>query len=181
MDKPMHAPLPWKVEVVWSTSPRASVIVDANGKAVDLRDHANQMLIALAVNEHFKRAARNAEETERAEPDAERNLTPMMRQYLAIKRELDENTVLMFRLGDFYEMFMDDARRAAPLLGLCLTHRAGQPMCGIPVHAIDTYLAKCVRAGITVALADQMEPIGRRLPARREITRIVTPNGKEAR
>ena len=60
MDKPMHAPLPWKVEVVWSTSPRASVIVDANGKAVDLRDHANQMLIALAVNEHFKRAERAA-------------------------------------------------------------------------------------------------------------------------
>ena len=54
----MHAPTPWKVEVVWSASPRASVVVDANGKAVDLTDHANQMLVCLAVNAHHKRGSR---------------------------------------------------------------------------------------------------------------------------
>ena len=84
-------------------------------------------------------------------------LTPMLRQYAAMKREMDGDTLLLFRLGDFYELFMDDAREAAPLLGLALTHRAGQPMCGIPHHAIDSYLAKLVRLGRKAAICDQME------------------------
>lgn len=105
-------------------------------------------------------------------------LTPMLRQYRAMRQELDGDALLLFRLGDFYELFMDDARRAAPLLGLALTHRAGQPMCGIPHHAIDAYLAKIVRAGLKAAICDQMEDPrsvkGGRM-VRREITRIVTP------
>ena len=105
-------------------------------------------------------------------------LTPMLRQYRAMRQELDGDALLLFRLGDFYELFMDDARRAAPLLGLALTHRASQPMCGIPHHAIDAYLAKIVRAGLKAAICDQMEDPksvkGGRM-VRREITRIVTP------
>ena len=105
-------------------------------------------------------------------------LTPMLRQYRAMKRELDGDALLLFRLGDFYELFMDDAREAASLLGLALTHRAGQPMCGIPHHALDSYLAKIVRAGRKAAICDQMEDPksvkGGRM-VRREITRIVTP------
>ena len=107
-------------------------------------------------------------------------LTPMQRQYRAIKRELPPGAILMFRLGDFYEMFMYDARRIAPVCGLALTHRAGQPMCGIPHHAIDAYLAKITRAGYKVAIAEQMEPLNKRGVIRREVTRIVTPDGKEA-
>ena len=105
-------------------------------------------------------------------------LTPMLRQYRAMRQDLDGDALLLFRLGDFYELFMDDARRAAPLLGLALTHRAGQPMCGIPHHALDAYLAKIVRAGLKAAICDQMEDPksvkGGRM-VRREITRIVTP------
>ena len=78
---------------------------------------------------------------------ATEELTPMMRQYRRIKAELPEGVILMFRLGDFYEMFFEDAQIAAPILGLVQTHRAGSPMCGIPYHAIDTYLAKLIRAG----------------------------------
>lgn len=104
-----------------------------------------------------------------------RNLTPMIRQYLALKQDLAENTLLLFRVGDFYEMFMDDARKVAPLLKLALTHRADQPMCGIPHHAIDCYLAKLVKFGYKVAIADQMECWPKRNdPMRREVTRIVT-------
>ena len=105
-------------------------------------------------------------------------LTPMLRQYRAMKQEMDGDALLLFRLGDFYELFMDDAREAASLLGLALTHRAGQPMCGIPHHALDSYLAKIVRAGRKAAICDQMEDPksvkGGRM-VRREITRIVTP------
>ncbi|MBR1837055.1 MAG: DNA mismatch repair protein MutS, partial [Kiritimatiellae bacterium] len=105
-------------------------------------------------------------------------LTPMLEQYRAMKREMDADALLLFRLGDFYELFMDDAREAASLLGLALTHRAGQPMCGIPHHALDSYLAKIVRAGRKAAICDQMEDpksvkAGRMV--RREVTRIVTP------
>ena len=109
---------------------------------------------------------------------AEERLTPMLEQYRTMKREMDSDALLLFRLGDFYELFMDDAREAASLLGLALTHRAGQPMCGIPHHALDAYLAKIVRAGRKAAICDQMEDPksvkGGRM-VRREVTRIVTP------
>ena len=103
-------------------------------------------------------------------------LTPMMRQYRRIKTELPEGVILLFRLGDFYEMFFDDARVAAPLLGVALTQRAGTPMCGVPYHAIDAYLAKLIRAGKKAAICDQMEdPSQAKGIVRREVTRVVTP------
>ena len=103
-------------------------------------------------------------------------LTPMMRQYLAMKREIPEGAILMFRLGDFYEMFAEDAQRASPVLGATLTQRNGMPMCGVPYHALDSYLAKLIRAGMTAALCDQVEdPKFAKGLVRREITRIVTP------
>ncbi len=105
-------------------------------------------------------------------------LTPMQRQYRAIKRELPPGAILMFRLGDFYEMFGEDAVVASPILGATLTRRAGQPMCGIPYHALDAYLAKLIRAGKTAALCDQMEDprtVKKGAIVRREVTRIVTP------
>ena len=102
--------------------------------------------------------------------------TPMMRQYLAMKREIPAGAILMFRLGDFYEMFGEDAIVASPVLGATLTQRNGMPMCGVPYHALDSYLAKLVRAGKTAALCDQVEdPRTAKGLVRREITRIVTP------
>ena len=103
-------------------------------------------------------------------------LTPMMRQYLAIKREVPAGAIVMFRLGDFYEMFGEDAIVAAPILGATLTHRGDQPMCGVPYHALNSYLAKLIRAGKTAALCDQVEdPKRAKGLVRREVTRIVTP------
>ncbi len=100
----------------------------------------------------------------------------MMRQYRRIQSELPPGTLLMFRLGDFYEMFFDDARTAAPILGLALTSRAGVPMCGVPHHALDGYLAKLIRAGRKAAICDQMEdPATAKGIVRREVTRVVTP------
>ncbi len=103
-------------------------------------------------------------------------LTPMMRQYLAMKREIPAGAILMFRLGDFYEMFGEDAVVASPILGATLTHRGSQPMCGVPFHALNAYLAKLIRAGKTAALCEQVEdPKTAKGLVRREITRIVTP------
>ena len=103
-------------------------------------------------------------------------LTPMMRQYLALKREIPQGAILMFRLGDFYEMFGEDALAASPILGATLTQRNGSPMCGVPYHALNSYLAKLIRAGKTAALCDQVEdPKFAKGLVRREITRIVTP------
>ncbi len=105
-------------------------------------------------------------------------LTPMQRQYRAIKRELPPGAILMFRLGDFYEMFGEDAVTAAPILGATLTQRAGSPLCGVPYHALDAYLAKLIRAGKTAAICEQMEDprkVKKGHIVRREVTRIVTP------
>jgi len=103
-------------------------------------------------------------------------LTPMMRQYRRIKSELPSGVILLFRLGDFYEMFFEDAREASPILGVALTQRAGVPMCGVPYHAIDSYLAKLIRAGRKAAICDQMEdPATAKGIVRREVTRVVTP------
>ena len=103
-------------------------------------------------------------------------LTPMMRQYLRIKSEIPKGAILMFRLGDFYEMFGEDAVIASPVLGATLTHRNNQPMCGVPYHALNTYLSKLIRAGMTAALCDQVEdPKTAKGIVRREVTRIVTP------
>ena len=100
----------------------------------------------------------------------------MMRQYRRTKEELGGDTVLFFRMGDFYEMFFEDAHRAAPILGVAITKRAGVPMCGVPYHALDNYLAKVIRAGLKAAVCEQTEdPKKAKGLVRREITRIVSP------
>ena len=102
----------------------------------------------------------------------------MQRQYRAIKTALPPGSILMFRLGDFYEMFGEDAVIASPILGATLTQRGGAPLCGIPYHALDAYLAKLIRAGKTAAICDQMEDprlVKKGQVVRREVTRIVTP------
>jgi DNA mismatch repair protein MutS len=103
-------------------------------------------------------------------------LTPMMRQYRRIKSELPAGVILFFRLGDFYEMFFDDAKEAAPILGIAFTQRNGMPMCGVPYHAVDNYLAKLLNAGRKVAICDQVEdPGASKGIVRREVTRVITP------
>jgi len=102
--------------------------------------------------------------------------TPMMSQYRRIKGELPPDTILFFRLGDFYEMFFEDAKEASAILDIALTKRQSYPMCGVPYHAADLYLSKLIRAGKKVAICDQMEdPSVARGIVRREVTRIVTP------
>ena len=109
-------------------------------------------------------------------PPQTEELTPMMRQYRRIKSELPEGVILLFRLGDFYEMFFEDAREAAPILGVALTQRASVPMCGVPHHALEGYLAKLIRAGRKAAVCEQMEdPASVKGIVRREVTRVVTP------
>jgi DNA mismatch repair protein MutS len=106
--------------------------------------------------------------------------TPMLEQYWALKREAGD-ALLLYRLGDFYEMFFEDAAYAAPLLGLVLTARhkdsdVEAPMCGIPQHALEPYLAKLVAAGRKVAISEQTEaPAKGRTLVARKIVRIVTP------
>ncbi|MHB1078842.1 MAG: DNA mismatch repair protein MutS [Prosthecobacter sp.] len=81
--------------------------------------------------------------------------TPMMKQYLAIRRELPEDVLLFFRLGDFYELFFEDAKTASPILNVALTKRNGVPMCGVPHHSSQGYIAKLIKAGKRVAIAEQ--------------------------
>jgi DNA mismatch repair protein MutS len=104
-----------------------------------------------------------------------KKLTPMMQQYLEVRRSLPPNTLLLFRLGDFYEMFDEDAREGAALLGITLTNRNGQPMAGIPYHAADNYLQKVLRAGMKVAICDQVETPRPGQLVKRALTRILTP------
>ncbi len=81
--------------------------------------------------------------------------TPMMKQYLAIRRELPEDVLLMYRLGDFYELFFEDAKTASPILNVALTKRNGVPMCGVPHHSSQGYIAKLIKGGKRVAIAEQ--------------------------
>jgi DNA mismatch repair protein MutS len=106
--------------------------------------------------------------------------TPLMRQYAAIKRE-HPNALLFFRLGDFYELFFDDAVVAARELQITLTSRNKEkgiavPMCGVPYHAAEGYIAKLIRKGFKVAICEQVEDprVAKKL-VRREVTRVVTP------
>ena len=109
-------------------------------------------------------------------------LTPMMRQYLEIK-ERHPDCILFFRLGDFYEMFADDAKLASHELDLTLTTRdRGKekseqvPMCGVPYHSAESYIARLVARGYKVAICEQMEdPALAKGLVKRDITRIVTP------
>src|SRR5271170_3095318 len=106
--------------------------------------------------------------------------TPLMRQYAAIKKE-HPNALLLFRLGDFYELFFDDAVLAARELQITLTSRnkekgVGIPMCGVPYHAAEGYITKLIRRGFKVAVCEQTEDprLAKKL-VRREVTRVVTP------
>jgi len=87
---------------------------------------------------------------------AKENLTPLMKQYEELKSR-HAGEILLFRLGDFYEMFNEDARSAAPVLEVALTQRQNVPMCGIPFHAMDKYVSKLLKKGLRVAIAEQME------------------------
>ena len=106
--------------------------------------------------------------------------TPLMQQYFALKAQ-HPRTLLLFRMGDFYELFYDDARKAARLLNITLTQRgqsAGAPvvMAGVPVHALDLYLARLLRSGESAAIAEQIgEPGIDKGPMRREVVRVMTP------
>lgn len=113
-------------------------------------------------------------------------VTPMMAQFLAIKNSAGENVILFYRMGDFYEMFFNDAVRAAAALDIALTKRGKHdgvdiPMCGVPVHSSETYLQRLIRKGFRVAVCEQTEsPVeakkrGSKSVVRREIVRVVTP------
>jgi DNA mismatch repair protein MutS len=106
--------------------------------------------------------------------------TPMMQQYLGIKDD-HPGKLLFYRMGDFYELFYDDAEQAARLLNITLTRRGKSdglpiPMCGVPYHAAENYLAKLVAAGLSVAICEQTgDPATSKGPVAREVVRIVTP------
>ena len=102
-------------------------------------------------------------------------LTPMMAQYRRIKSELPKDALLMFRLGDFYEMFFEDAQAGAQLLNVALTRRGVVPMCGIPFHAANAYIGRLLRAGRKVAICDQMEEARPGQLVKREVTQILSP------
>ena len=107
---------------------------------------------------------------------AEENLTPMMIQYRGIKEQY-KNEVVFFRLGDFYEMFDDDAEEVSKLLNLTLTHRASQKMCGIPYHAAKIYIARLLRLGKKIVICEQVGEIpkaGKGI-AERKVVEIITP------
>jgi DNA mismatch repair protein MutS len=106
---------------------------------------------------------------------AEAQLTPMMTQYRRIKGELPKDALLLFRLGDFYEMFFEDAQTGAQLLNLALTARNGVPMCGLPHHAANAYIGKLLKAGRKVAICDQLEDARPGKLVKREVTQILSP------
>ena len=111
---------------------------------------------------------------------AQKKFTPMMEQYFAVKEQY-QDCILMYRLGDFYEMFFDDAHTASKVLGLTLTGRdCGQeeraPMCGVPFHAANQYISKLVSKGYKVAICEQMEdPATAKGIVKRDVIRIITP------
>src|SRR6187455_516045 len=112
--------------------------------------------------------------------DKENKHTPMMQQYLRIKAQ-HPGMLMFYRMGDFYELFFDDAEKAAKLLDITLTRRgtsAGEPikMAGVPYHAAEQYLAKLIRLGESVAICEQTgDPATAKGPVERQVTRIITP------
>lgn len=105
--------------------------------------------------------------------------TPMQRQYLELKKQ-HPDSILLFRLGDFYEMFNEDAKEASEVLNIVLTSRGEGvnkwPLCGVPHHSVDGYIAKLLNAGFTVAMADQVEDASEAKGlVRREVVRLITP------
>jgi len=122
----------------------------------------------------------NNQKTQGIKQDEKMQHTPMMQQYLRIKSDYPD-TLLFYRMGDFYELFFDDAKKAAQLLDITLTSRgqsAGVPiaMAGIPYHAAEGYLARLLRGGVSVAICEQIgDPATSKGPVERKVVRIVTP------
>src|ERR1041384_6238047 len=101
-------------------------------------------------------------------------LTPMMQQYRRLRESIPVDTLLLFRLGDFYELFFEDAKDASALLNVALTKRNGVPMCGVPYHAAQSYVRKLIDAGRRVAICDQTsEPQPGKIVSR-DITQIIS-------
>src|SRR5438132_9150213 len=101
-------------------------------------------------------------------------LTPMMQQYRRLRGSIPADTLLLFRLGDFYELFFEDAKEASVLLNVALTKRNGVPMCGMPYHAAQTYIAKLIKAGRRVAICDQTSEPQQGKIVSRDITQIIS-------
>src|SRR5881296_670967 len=101
-------------------------------------------------------------------------LTPMMQQYQRLRKSIPADTLLLFRLGDFYELFFEDAKEASALLNVALTKRNGVPMCGVPYHAAPSYVAKLVKAGRRVAICDQTSDPQPGKIVSRDITQIIS-------
>jgi DNA mismatch repair protein MutS len=99
----------------------------------------------------------------------------MMKQYHAIRRELPPHTIMLFRLGDFYEMFGDDAKEAASIINVALTKRGEMPMCGVPYHAARGYIEKLIAHGKRVAICDQVGEVQAGKLVRREVSRVLSP------
>src|SRR5437870_13500543 len=98
----------------------------------------------------------------------------MMQQYHRLRKSIPPDTLLLFRLGDFYELFFEDAKEASALLNVALTKRNTVPMCGVPYHAAQSYIAKLIKAGKRVAICDQTsEPQQGRIVTR-DITQIIS-------
>ena len=98
----------------------------------------------------------------------------MMRQYQRLRAGLPADVLLFFRLGDFYELFFDDAKQASAILGVTLTKRQDTPMCGVPYHAADHYIAKLIQAGKRVAVCDQKGEVVPGKLVEREIAQILS-------
>ncbi|MDY7095929.1 MAG: DNA mismatch repair protein MutS [Acidobacteriota bacterium] len=130
-----------------------------------------------AAEESSKQASSRKKSGSSARPP---KLTPMLRQYLEVKAQ-HEDAILFYRMGDFYELFFDDAERAAPVMEVTLTARNKgseneAPMCGVPHHSVDSYIGKLLKAGLRVAICDQVEdPAQAKGLVKREVTRVVTP------
>jgi DNA mismatch repair protein MutS len=101
-------------------------------------------------------------------------LTPMMQQYRRLRGSIPADTLLLFRLGDFYELFFEDAKEASVLLNVALTKRNGVPMCGMPYHAAQTYIARLIKAGRRVAICDQTSQPQPGKIVSRDITQIIS-------
>ncbi|PIE45078.1 MAG: DNA mismatch repair protein MutS [Gammaproteobacteria bacterium] len=124
--------------------------------------------------------SKTAKKSSNNQPTNRQNHTPMMQQYLKIKAEFPD-TLVFYRMGDFYEMFYDDAVRGHELLGITLTYRGKSngepiPMAGVPFHSVEQYLAKLVEKGESVAICEQIgDPAKSKGPVERKVTRIITP------
>lgn len=155
---------------------------DAHGGTVRCRGREGQLrpgdLRLCAQSPQHEQPMKSPEKSKPKSPHA--GHTPMMQQYLRIKAEFPD-MLLFYRMGDFYELFFEDARRAARLLDITLTTRgqsagASIPMAGVPYHAAEGYLARLVRKGESVAICEQIgDPQSSRGPMERQVVRVVTP------